>query len=153
MGTQQILLIVLGVIIVGVAVSVGIAMFGNQAYNSNRSAMLSEMQYFTTLALQYWKLPTSLGGAGQSADRIDIAFLASFMGFSNADGKVVSVNYSYLSDNGEYRVTLGDTNTQIVIQGLGKELRNDKFPFVTMTMELTTGQTTVDVSERGSWEE
>jgi hypothetical protein len=146
-------MIVLGVIIVGVAVSVGIAMFGNQAYNSNRSAMLSEMQYFTTLALQYWKLPTSLGGAGQRADNLDVGFLASFMGFSIPEDKVVAVNYSYFSDNGEYRVSLGDTETEIVIEGLGKELRNDKFPYVTMTMELTTAETTVDVSERGSWDE
>ncbi len=153
MGTQQILLIVLGVIIVGVAISVGIAMFGNQAYSSNRTAMLSEMQYFSTLALQYWKLPTSLGGAGQRADNIDLGFLASFMGFSNADSKVVAVNYSYLSDNGEYRVSMGDTATEIVIKGLGKELRADKYAFVTMTMELTTTATTVDVSERASWDE
>jgi hypothetical protein len=40
MGTQQILLIVLSVIIVGVAIVVGIGMFNRQAYNSKKPLLL-----------------------------------------------------------------------------------------------------------------
>ncbi len=39
MGTQQILLIVLSVIIVGIAVAVGITMFNQQAENSNQKCL------------------------------------------------------------------------------------------------------------------
>ncbi len=39
MATQQILLIVLTVIIVGIAIAVGIAMFKAHAINSNRQAV------------------------------------------------------------------------------------------------------------------
>lgn len=147
MGLQQILLIVLGVIVVGVAITVGIVMFGSQAYNSNRSALMTEMQYFSTLALQYWRLPTSLGGAGQSADNVDLGFLASFMGFSDGSSKVVSVNYSYTSDNGEYRVKLGNVDTLVIITGLGKEVKKGMHPKVTLTLDLTTGNSSVDTGE------
>ncbi len=61
---QQILLIVLSVIIVGAAVAVGITMFSTQAINSNRSAVLSDMNTFAASALAYFKTPTNLAGAG-----------------------------------------------------------------------------------------
>nr|MBC8383659.1 hypothetical protein [Candidatus Cloacimonadota bacterium] len=46
MGTQQILLIVLSVIIVGIAVAVGITMFNAQSVNSNRNACIADMNNF-----------------------------------------------------------------------------------------------------------
>ncbi len=64
MGTQQILLIVLSVIIVGVAVAVGITMFATQATNSNRQALVGELQNFGAAAMQYYKTPVSQGGGG-----------------------------------------------------------------------------------------
>jgi flagellar basal body-associated protein FliL len=67
MGTQQILLIVLSVIIVGVAIAVGISMFNSQSYNSNKTAIASDAQSFATQAVQYYKTPESQGGAGGKA--------------------------------------------------------------------------------------
>lgn len=54
MGTQQILLIVLSVIIVGAAIAVGIDMFNRQDYTSNRSAAASDVQTYLTQVLQYY---------------------------------------------------------------------------------------------------
>lgn len=62
MGTQQILLVVLGVIIVGVAIAVGIQMFGDQSFASNKSMLASDAQAFATLAIQWYKAPVSHGG-------------------------------------------------------------------------------------------
>ena len=67
MGTQQILLIVLSVIIVAVAVSVGITMFNVQSVNSNRSACVADMNNFAASALAWYKTPTSHGGHGNAA--------------------------------------------------------------------------------------
>jgi Tfp pilus assembly protein PilN len=47
MGQQQLLLIILGVIIVGIAVAVGITMFQDNAVDQNRSAVIADL---TTLA-------------------------------------------------------------------------------------------------------
>jgi hypothetical protein len=46
MGQQQILLIVLSVILVGVAVAIGISMFRDNAINSNRDAIYSDLNNF-----------------------------------------------------------------------------------------------------------
>ncbi len=42
MGQQQLLLIILGVIIVGIAVAVGITMFQDNAVDQNRSAVIAD---------------------------------------------------------------------------------------------------------------
>jgi len=91
MGLQQILLVVLGVILVGVAITVGILMFSNQAYRSNVNALVSEMNEFAALAFQYWKMPSTMGGAGQVEDFVDMEYLANYIGFTAADSKVVMI--------------------------------------------------------------
>ncbi len=62
MGTQQILLIVLSVIIVGIAVAVGITMFNAQATNSNRQAIVGDMNNQASSALAFYKTPATHGG-------------------------------------------------------------------------------------------
>jgi len=64
MGTQQLLLIVLGVIIVGIAIAVGITIFNNQSYNSNMQAVASELSHYGSMVIQWWKTPRAQGGAG-----------------------------------------------------------------------------------------
>jgi len=66
MGQQQLLLIVLGVIIVGIAIAVGISMFKTNARNSNRDAVINDMNNIAALAQQYYRKPISMGGGAQS---------------------------------------------------------------------------------------
>lgn len=62
MGQQQLLLIILGVIIVGVAIAVGISMFSGQSIASNKDAILSDLNNLGADAYQYKIRPTSMGG-------------------------------------------------------------------------------------------
>lgn len=62
MGSQQLLLIVLGVIIIGIAFTVGIAMFNRQALLSHRREIVAEMNQMMVEAMAYKKMPASLGG-------------------------------------------------------------------------------------------
>lgn len=66
MGQQQLLLIVLGVIIVGIAIAVGISMFRSNAVSSNRDALVNDLNNLASSAQQYWRKPTSMAGGGQS---------------------------------------------------------------------------------------
>jgi len=66
MGQQQLLLIILGVIIVGIAVAVGITMFKTNAVAANRDALVGDLTNLAARAHQYYRRPTSLGGGGQS---------------------------------------------------------------------------------------
>ena len=66
MGQQQLLLIVLGTIIVGVAVVVGINMFTTGAVNAERDALLQDVNNVASSAASYWRKPAALGGGARS---------------------------------------------------------------------------------------
>jgi Tfp pilus assembly protein PilE len=66
MGQQQLLLIVLGVIIVGVAVVVGIQMFTDSAETANVDQVSTELLQYATAAQQYYAKPAAMGGGGKS---------------------------------------------------------------------------------------
>jgi Tfp pilus assembly protein PilE len=103
MGTQQILLIVLSVIIVGAAVAVGIQMFQSQAVNSARSAIMSDMNNMAAMLVAYFKTPVALGGAGFDPDNATKAAMDAYLG-----AKVIS------NDNADYTLTAADGTTHIV---------------------------------------
>lgn len=66
MGTQQLLLIVLGVIIVGVAVVVGLSIFGQNATQAEKDAVTQDcLRYAAQLEAQFAK-PALLGGWGST---------------------------------------------------------------------------------------
>ncbi len=65
MGQQQLLLIILGVIIVGIAIAVGLSIFGAQAVQSNKDAIINDLNNIAAQAYQYRVRPkTMTGGAG-----------------------------------------------------------------------------------------
>ncbi|MDZ7625577.1 MAG: hypothetical protein U5J96_14175 [Ignavibacteriaceae bacterium] len=66
MGQQQLLLIVLGVIIVGIAVVVGINLFNANAEESTKDGIVSDATNLGAMAQQYYKKPTSMGGGGNT---------------------------------------------------------------------------------------
>ena len=73
MGQQQLLLIVLGVIIVGIAVVVGINLFNANAEESMKDTLVSEGTNLGAMAQQYFKKPVALGGGGNSFVGFDVA--------------------------------------------------------------------------------
>ena len=72
MGQQQLLLIVLGIIVVGISLIVGISMFAATAASANFDAVLNDLLHFGAKAQQYYYKPISLGGGGNSFKNITI---------------------------------------------------------------------------------
>ena len=66
MGQQQLLLIVLSVIIVGIAVVVGIQMFSASSASSNLEAVTGDLLNLASRAQQFYVKPSGLGGGGNS---------------------------------------------------------------------------------------
>ncbi len=66
MGQQQLLLVVLGFIVVGIAIAVGIWMFRTNAMNSNRDAVINDLNNLAVKAQQYFRVPSAIAGGGQS---------------------------------------------------------------------------------------
>lgn len=96
MGTQQILMIVLSVIIVGAAVAVGIQMFDTQATNSQRTAIAADIQNFGAQVLAFQRTPTLMGG-GKGATDLAAAEsnLAQYLGFTGTGKTLENVNAKY----------------------------------------------------------
>ncbi|HPF08216.1 MAG TPA: hypothetical protein PL020_00590 [Candidatus Cloacimonadota bacterium] len=138
MGTQQILLILLSVIIVGVAIAVGISMFNSQAYNANKTAIASDAQAFAAQVLQYWKTPESQGGAGGNGANMSVENVTNYLGLTGENAE---------NENGSYVITAADSTT-VEITGVGTAIRNDMRPQIVTTVTLATdGVTAVATDE------
>jgi hypothetical protein len=128
MGTQQILLIVLSVIIVGVAVAVGIQMFNTQAMNSNRQAIVGDLQTLGAQVMQYYRTPASQGGAGSSIAVGDDDALAAFLGWGDTENE---------TDTGTFTLIEIAAANVVVIEGEGTETGNDGTNPVKATLTVT----------------
>lgn len=120
MGQQQLLLIVLGVIIVGIAIVVGINLFQAQSVNANRDAVIGDLNNLASISMSYFKKPTSMGGGGNS-----------FVGFA------MPTNMGS-NDNGTYTIKTAGTATAIVFQGVGKETGDNGSAKVTYTATVSS---------------
>jgi hypothetical protein len=66
MGQQQLLLIILGVIIVGIAIAVGLSMFTAQSVGANKDAIIADLTNLSANSYQFRIRPTAMGGGGGS---------------------------------------------------------------------------------------
>lgn len=110
MGQQQLLLIVLSVIIVGIAVVVGINMFNDQAASSNLDAVTADLVNLASRAQQHFRRPTAMGGGGGS-----FALLT-----ANAAG-LAYLTTQPSNENGAYTISSAGTATTVSIEGIGTE--------------------------------
>jgi len=69
MGTQQILMIVLSVIVVGTAITIGIQMFDTQYQNQVKNAIVQDLQRMSVEAQAWYRTPYMAGGGGNWLDR------------------------------------------------------------------------------------
>jgi hypothetical protein len=114
MGTQQILLIVLSVVVVGIAVAVGITMFQNQAVNSARQSIMSDLNNFAAQAMAWYKMPESMGGGGQVASitETELPSLRDYLGFDGTGDNAGTDEFE--NDNAVYSLAAGDANSTTV---------------------------------------
>jgi hypothetical protein len=68
MGTQQILMIILSVIVVGAAIAVGIQMFDTQSDNQTRNMLVAEAMQQGVMAQAWYRTPTMMGGGGNKIE-------------------------------------------------------------------------------------
>jgi hypothetical protein len=102
MGQQQLHLLVLGIILVGIAFIVGLDGFQNKAVESNRDAVINDLNYLASYAKAYFKKSTVYGGGGNS-----------FVGY-NVPEKLKE------NENGTYSL-ISAQPTKVILRGVGKE--------------------------------
>jgi len=123
LGQQQLLLIVLAIIIVGIAIAVSIQLFRSNAIEAKRDILIEETTSLGVMALQYFKKPAELGGGSKS-----------FVGWTIPSQMVTTAN-------GYFLISTVST-TQVIITGTGTEV-------VTGTDSIEV-QTTVTANEINS---
>jgi len=75
MGQTQLLLVILGVILVGVAIFVGISMFEANTIENTRNAIITDLNAFASRAHAYYWKPTTQGGGNKSFAGVTIRLI------------------------------------------------------------------------------
>ncbi len=117
MGQQQLLLIVLGVIIVGIAVVVGINVFVASSTNANRDAVIADLTTLAAMSQQYYRKPIAMGGGGNT--------------FNGGAGWTIPPQLETTA-NGSYAATVAEDAVTLI--GTGNEIGNDQSDSVQVTM-------------------
>jgi Tfp pilus assembly protein PilE len=108
MGQQQLLLVILVTIIVGIATVVAINTFGSSAENSNRDAVRNDVASIATAAQAWYIKPDMLGGGGNTFTGITF----NDFGFSASDISEDGLTATNL--NGTYVMTVAAQTLTIV---------------------------------------
>jgi len=117
MGQQQLLLLVLGIVIVGLAVVVGIQAFGENQKKANADALVNDAIRIASDA-QAWKLkPAAFGGGGSLVGDGNFTGLA----FEQL-GYTVDASDNYVNLNGEF--TMAATGSEVTITGTNAQNEN-----------------------------
>ncbi len=104
MGQQQLLLLVLSAIIVGISIVIGINMFSSGAVQANQDAVMQDCLMIAARAQEWYRKPIVMAGGGRS--------------FINLDSVGV-LNIKKTNANGSY--TLIGAATLATIVGTGVE--------------------------------
>jgi Tfp pilus assembly protein PilE len=108
MGSQQLLLIAVGLVIVGIMIAVGITMFHDQAASTNRDEVANDLAHFASIARSYYRRPSVYGGGNYSWQGLTMAKITS----------------RPLNDNGTYTLTpdpVSGTVDHVTLTGVGTE--------------------------------
>lgn len=123
MGSQQLLLVLVGVIIVGIMIAVGLFMFRDQAAATNRDSLSNDLVQLAAAAQKYYRRPDNFGGGGNSFKGLTLAKLTTKP--VTADGTCS------LSPD-----PVPPGQSSITIIGTGTELGNDGSTLVKLTMTV-----------------
>ncbi|MDR3667516.1 MAG: hypothetical protein P4L35_11795 [Ignavibacteriaceae bacterium] len=127
MGQQQLLLIVLGVIVVGIAIAAGMGLFSSNKEGSIKDELVNQNLAIGAAAQQFYSKPTSMGGGNQS-----------FLGFGTTTAPLGKMAYT---TNGTYGVGTG-TTSQIVVTATPRTNLNYVWT-ATTTVQADTMWTTI----------
>ncbi|MFQ5583394.1 MAG: hypothetical protein ACE5GL_03040 [Calditrichia bacterium] len=123
MGQQQLLLIVLGIIIVGIAIAVGVTTFRSSAVDANRAQVISDLNNLAAKAQRFYRTPTSMGGGGQDFNTFAISPLDT--GNANGSYSVTTTQPSGASYVAGSTSAISSSAQTVYIVGCGKETGDD----------------------------
>ncbi|MCF7813703.1 MAG: hypothetical protein K9N40_04410 [Candidatus Cloacimonetes bacterium] len=146
MGSQQILLLVLGAIIIAVSTAGAIGLFKQNLVSENRKAILSDLQQMAAHANAYYKAPLNVGGGGRLwVPKVNGVYQGNRCGLwlNYAGYEEHNSGDTFITDNGTFLMWINSyTDDVLKIEGTGTEIGRDGENPVKARMKLTgaTGQ-------------
>jgi hypothetical protein len=134
MGQQQLLLIVLGLIIVGIAIAVGMNIFTGLAKDANRDRVVNDLVNLAAKAQQFYRRPLQMGGGGNSFGDGNTNQLDGQISFDLTAADTANDNgvYAIITDGSEGTINGVNTGradvgsgTELIIKGWGVETGDD----------------------------
>jgi hypothetical protein len=135
MGQQQLLLIVLGVIVVGVAVAASIYLFGSSHNEAVKDELVSQCQTIGISAQQFFVKPIGMGGGDNAFNRGGIA-----------DAGYVIPSTMRGTTNGTYDCTGGITATTVTITATPRPITGKVYGFTNVICIVTPSSITTTVN-------
>lgn len=103
LGQQQLLMIVLALIIVGIAIAISVQLFRANAIDAKRDILIEETSSLAVMAIQFYKKPAEMGGGSKS-----------FMGWTIPPQMIQTINGNFMTST--------ITPNQVIITGTGSEV-------------------------------
>ncbi len=111
MGQQQLILLVLSTVIVGIAIVVGIRAFNENAIKSNSDAMIQDMVRIASDAQAWKQKPAPFGGQEGAAKSDPVDYTGATL---PALGYAVNGNDYYINQNGGYTIVSADESGLVI---------------------------------------
>jgi hypothetical protein len=113
MGTQQLLLIVLCVVLVGIALSIGLSLFQANIVEASRDAIIEDLLFLAGKARDYYLRPAMLGGGNRDFSGVTIQMLTARPENENARYFVVKADPNILEIGGRGRIVVSEDTIEV----------------------------------------
>lgn len=134
MGTQQTLLIIISVILIGIAITAGFAIVRHQSFSNNRGLLMAEVQDYMVQLSQTYRLVTTFNGVSRNLEGVNAGMMIDYIGWSSNP---------ITNTNGTFLIELESGIPIIYVKAMGKESSNGKVAAVHGKIEFPENKITV----------
>ncbi len=145
MGQQQILLIILVTIIIGIATLVSINIISSGADSSNRDAVRQDLSSAASYVQSIWERPNVLGGANRRFTNLDEVIILQYLNIPATEYQPGDTEAK--NSNGTYRVQIV-SNSELII--IGEPISGPPNFQINVVRDENTGQWSYEFSDVSS---
>lgn len=144
MGQQQLLLVILVTIIVGVATIVAVNILNNRLIQSNRDAVRQDLAQAASYVQSLWERPSAMDGAGRDFTTMNVEDILRYMNVPSSSYQ--SGDTEATNENGTFTVEI-ESETELII--IGEPDSGPPDLQITIERNSDTGQWEFTISEVG----
>ena len=147
MGQQQLLLLVLGAVIVGLAIVIGINMFGQGEIHAQEDAIKNDLLTMASRVEEFWRKPATLGGGGKAIVNFDIF---PEIGYNYNESGTAITGAIFINSNAEYSIGAGTGIITAQPVAWVDDLTNPEVPVRTYTKDTAAKTFYLTFTESGN---